>query len=141
MPNLITQFFSVDHDRLDFLFHMYQQAKETDKEAAIKFFDKFSAGLKRHIEWEENLLFPAFDDALGTHGFGPTAVMRTEHDQIKSMLEQIHSKLNLGQQTDAIEQALLDILQVHNTKEENILYVECDRVLTEQHTAALFLSV
>ena len=61
MQNLVTQFFSVDHERLDFLFRMYQKNKQNQRYKAVLLFDKFSEGMKRHIRWEEELLFPMFD--------------------------------------------------------------------------------
>ena len=61
MQNLVTQFFSVDHERLDFLFRMYQKNKQNQRYKAVLLFDKFSEGMKRHIRWEEELLFPMFE--------------------------------------------------------------------------------
>ncbi len=141
MQNLVTQLFSVDHDRLDFLFQMYQKTRRSDPQAASRFFNKFTAGLRQHIEWEETLLFPAFDNAMGTQGFGPTAVMKSEHEQIKTLLDQIATHLATDSPADAAELALLDLLEVHNAKEENILYVECDSVLSEEQIAEILLKL
>ena len=42
MQNLVTQFFSVDHERLDFLFRMYRENKKNQRYKAVLLFDKFS---------------------------------------------------------------------------------------------------
>jgi len=107
MQNLVTQFFSVDHERLDFLFRMYRENKKNQRYKAVLLFDKFSEGLKRHIRWEEELLFPMFEKANGLEGAGPTMVMRQEHGQIESILEEISEGLKNDDHSEALENALL----------------------------------
>ncbi len=141
MNNLVAQFFSADHERLDFLFRMYRENKRSERYKAVLLFDKFAEGLKRHIDWEEQLLFPAFDDAMGTQGHGPTKVMRNEHDQIKAMLDEISESLKQDVHCEPLEKALQELLLAHNEKEEQVLYVQCDRVLSEERLLAIFLEM
>jgi iron-sulfur cluster repair protein YtfE (RIC family) len=87
-----------------------------------------------HIVWEEDILFPVFEQETGMHDAGPTAVMRMEHRHIKKLLEQIDEKLLAGE-LSGIENAeieLLDILESHNQKEENILYPAIDNLTTKR---------
>lgn len=141
MQNLVTQFFSVDHERLDFLFRMYRENKQNQRYKAVLLFDKFSDGLKRHIRWEEELLFPMFEKATGLKGAGPTMVMRHEHDQIKAMLDEISESLKNDEHSEALEKALSELLLLHNEKEEQVLYVQCDQSLTEEQLLTLFLDM
>ncbi len=141
MNNLVTQFFSIDHQRLDFLFRMYRENKGGERYKAVLLFDKFRTDLTRHINWEEELLFPAFDKAMGLNGVGPTEVMRQEHQKIKGLLERISQSLKADEHSENLEKELMELLLLHNEKEEQILYVQCDRTVTDEQLVAMFLEI
>jgi iron-sulfur cluster repair protein YtfE (RIC family) len=86
----ISIYYETDHDRLDDLFKNFQQLKRSDFSKAKQFFKEFKIGLQRHIIWEEEILFPLFEEKTGLKNGGPTEVMRLEHRQIKTHLETIH---------------------------------------------------
>ncbi len=136
----ISDYYAADHDRLDGLFKTYQQLKRSDFSKAKEAFVGFKFGLQRHIIWEEDILFPLFEKKTGMNpNMGPTAVMRTEHRQIKTALEAIHTQVAKGSpETDRDEKTLLTVLTEHNVKEENILYPAIDRLVTEAETAEIF---
>ncbi|MFI5361049.1 MAG: hemerythrin domain-containing protein [Elusimicrobiota bacterium] len=126
----ITEQFAADHDRLDALFTDFQSLKRKDPAAAKEKFKAFLKGLTRHIVWEEDVLFPVFEKRTGMKDFGPTAVMRQEHRQIKGHLDAIHDKVRAADpNSDAAENALLDVLKAHNMKEEQMLYPAIDQGL------------
>lgn len=137
---LIANYFAADHDRLDVLFRHFQAHKRTDFPKAKSYFKNFLRGLKRHIVWEENVLFPVFEEKSGMPlGMGPTQVMRMEHRQIGDALEKIHDKVRQQDpDSDREETAMLDVLKQHNDKEENILYPGIDQLISEQDAADLF---
>ncbi len=58
----ISQFFEQDHDRLDELFKTFQQLKRSDFAKAKEAFKEFKFGLQRHIVWEEDQLFPLWEE-------------------------------------------------------------------------------
>jgi iron-sulfur cluster repair protein YtfE (RIC family) len=125
--NSISEYFAADHDRLDALFTEFQSLKRKDPAAAKEKFKGFLKGLTRHIVWEEDVLFPLFEQRTGMGDFGPTAVMRQEHRQIKGHLDAIHDKVRVADpNSDAAEKALLEVLGAHNMKEENVLYPAID---------------
>ncbi|MDH5253698.1 MAG: hemerythrin domain-containing protein, partial [Nitrospira sp.] len=95
----ITKFYEKDHDRLDELFKTFQGLKRTDFVKAKDAFKEFKIGLQRHIVWEEDLLFPLWEERTGMIEDGPTPVMRFEHSQIKQYLDAIHQKVE-GQNLD-----------------------------------------
>ncbi|MBI3194135.1 MAG: hemerythrin domain-containing protein, partial [Ignavibacteriae bacterium] len=126
----ITNYYEADHDRLDELFKQFQQQKRSELTKAKEFFTEFRAGLLRHIVWEENILFPLFEQKTGMVHSGPTEVMRMEHRVIKKHLEAIHNSIQSGNpETDSDEQAMLNTLFAHNQKEEQILYPAIDRTI------------
>ena len=134
----ITDFMEQDHDRLDGLFKDFQSAKAGDVEKAKRSFSEFKRGLQRHIVWEEEFLFPRFEERTGMGDGGPTTVMRLEHRRIKELLEGIHDQVAVGSAgTGEYEHELKDVLLVHNTKEEAVLYPAIDRCLSEREAAEM----
>lgn len=137
--NLITAYFEADHDRLDLLFRQFQLQKKKNFARAKSYFKDFFQGLRRHIVWEEEVLFPAFEKKSGMQGLGPTTVMRLEHHQIGLILEEIHAKVReKDPESDEQEKKLLDVLGAHNQKEEHVLYPSIDQLIPEQNVADLF---
>jgi iron-sulfur cluster repair protein YtfE (RIC family) len=135
----ISTFFGEDHDRLDGLFKEFQSLKRTDFPRAKEAFKAFKFGLQRHIVWEEDLLFPLWEDKTGMSEGGPTQVMRREHRQIGDCLEAIHQKVaDQNPDSDQEEQALLGWLGNHNLKEERVLYPAIDDVANDQERERVF---
>ncbi len=140
--NAITQYFEADHNRLDAIFHQFQQKKYESAAAAKSYFKAFNNGLKRHIIWEEDVLFPLFEEKSGMKGGGPTFVMKEEHRRIGAILERIHDKVRQGDSSsEDDEEMLLEILEGHNQKEEQVLYPAMDQLLTEEEAAGLFVAM
>ncbi len=137
--NTVSAFFQQDHDRLDALFQSFQTLKRHDFAKAKEVFKEFKFGLQRHIVWEEDLLFPLWEEKTGMSEGGPTFVMRNEHRLIGSLLEAIHDKV--GEQnpdSDQEEAALLNILGSHNMKEERVLYPSIDQVTSDEERKTVF---
>lgn len=131
----ITEALSWDHDRLDALEASAFEARGAGAfELAARIYSAFAQGLKRHIRFEEELLFPAFEACTGlSPTLGPTAVMRSEHREIVSLLEAIAADIGASRPaTDLVRKrrAFHDVLGGHNFKEEQILYPGTDRALS-----------
>ncbi|OGW66178.1 MAG: hypothetical protein A3H49_09610 [Nitrospirae bacterium RIFCSPLOWO2_02_FULL_62_14] len=134
----ITEFMEQDHVRLDGLFRAFQSEKSRDLEKTKQFFSEFKQCLQRHIVWEEEFLFPRFESRTGVAEGGPTAVMRLEHRRLKELLEGIHDQVAAGKtDTGEYERELTEVLMVHNTKEESILYPAIDRCVSAKEAAEL----
>ncbi len=135
----VLEFYGHDHDELDNFLKEFQSLKHKDFAQAKAFFRKFKFGLQRHIIWEEEILFPVFEEKTGMKDIGPTAMMRHEHVLIKEALEALHSKVSQNNpDSDAEEKILIDILSSHNYKEENILYPAIDQMMTAEEKQILF---
>jgi iron-sulfur cluster repair protein YtfE (RIC family) len=134
----IRAYFEADHDRLDGLFKRFQELKRTDFPKAKDCFKEFKTGLQRHIIWEEEILFPLFEQKTGI-ARGPTEVMRMEHRQIRDHLEAIHKKVHEHDpESDQDERSLLLVLFAHNQKEEGILYPAINRLADGADRAGVF---
>jgi iron-sulfur cluster repair protein YtfE (RIC family) len=138
----VSTYYEHDHDRLDGLFKNFQELKRTDFPKAKEYFREFMFGLQRHIIWEEEILFPLFDQKTGMYNSGPTEVMRQEHRLIRKYLEAIHDKVKARDpESDYHEQMLLNTLFMHNQKEEYILYPAIDRSLGDKERESIFTSM
>jgi iron-sulfur cluster repair protein YtfE (RIC family) len=135
----ISEFYEHDHDRLDESFKTFQQLKRSDFPKAKEAFKTFKFGLQRHIVWEEDVLFPLWEEKTGMSEGGPTFVMRAEHRQIGQQLEAIHGKVaDQNPDSDQEEQALLDLLGTHNMKEERVLYPAIDQLTSAEERETVF---
>jgi regulator of cell morphogenesis and NO signaling len=135
----ISAYYEQDHDRLDELFKTFQKMKRSDFAKAKEAFKAFKFGLQRHIVWEEDVLFPLWEEKTGMSEGGPTFVMRAEHRQIGQQLEAIHDKVaEQNPDSDQEEQALVDLLGSHNLKEERVLYPAIDQVTSAEEREIVF---
>ena len=134
----VTEALEWDHDRLDGLLQQAMRGlRAGDHEAARGAYATFRHGLCRHIRFEEELLFPVFEMRTGLPHGGPTSVMRAEHRQIETLLEEIARALEEAPAVvEELCRALRDALGDHNRKEELILYPGTDRLLTEAESDA-----
>ncbi len=92
----------------------------------------FSSAMALHFAQEEKVLFLAFEEATGMTE-GPTAVMRMEHEQMRSLLTQLAESVNGqdGSRFLGLSETLMVLMQQHNMKEEQMLYPMCDQALSD----------
>lgn len=127
-----------DHARLD------EEQRATlaaiaagDMPEARRHFLLFERRLNRHIHFEEEILFPAFESRTA-NAYGPTRVMRAEHREIRMMLERAARSL-YGPAAEAEEacRALHAVLEEHDFREESAFYDVLDRLLDPEESAQL----
>jgi regulator of cell morphogenesis and NO signaling len=135
----VHQYFTDDHRRLDDLIRTFQAEKRKDFARAKQAFREFLRGLQRHIVWEEEILFPSFEERSGMGSGGPTDVMRAEHRLITAALDELHERVRRADpECDAETERLVDLLSVHNRKEENVLYPMFDAAVDDAERTRLF---
>lgn len=101
-------------------------------------FDAFCKEFERHLTMEESVLFPAFDAKTGMEG-GPTYVMRSEHQQMRKLIEDMAQKM-AGKDADGYlgaAETLMVMTQQHNMKEEQMLYRMMDQAFGSEADALL----
>ena len=131
----VTDALGWDHDRLDDLERGAFAARAAgDLALATRLFGDFARGLRRHIGFEEKLLFPAFEERAGVSPeAGPTAVMRHEHREIENRIHDMECRFaNLEDPLTGARDAFHELMREHNLKEEQVLYPATDRLLTEK---------
>lgn len=133
----IITFFSDDHRECDELWASVEGAVTSADKAkaatAWPAWPAFSQRLLAHLKMEEEVLFPAFEAATGMKG-GPTAVMRSEHTQMRGVLAEMERRVASGDLDGLLDQGdtLLMLIQQHNAKEEGMLYPMAEQVLSQQ---------
>lgn len=93
-------------------------------------FGRFAHALRRHLAMEEDIVFSAFEAAIGTDN-GPTRELRTEHQYLRGMLERLMLAIERAHAAEFFDRAdtFRIVLQQHSSKEEGIIYPMADRVL------------
>lgn len=128
----ITRYLGDDHLRCDEFFIQAETSVGNDcwEQAAVNL-NQFVQALERHFAMEEKVLFLAFEQAIGNSA-GPTSVMRTEHRQMRAIVALLQEALK-ARDADAFlghAETLNMMMRQHNLKEESILYLMADRVLS-----------
>lgn len=130
-PRSVTEYLEADHRRLDGILSDVERLAATGayRDAAARF-AAFSSGLDRHIDVEEQILFPVFESATGMTS-GPTQVMRAEHVEIRDWMRVATESL-AWEDAERLAEAiggLTQTLSAHNMKEEHMLYPMTDRAM------------
>jgi hemerythrin superfamily protein len=133
----IAEALTAHHRLCDALFESASEAANAgDWQALRTRLAALTDALTRHFAFEEETLFPAFEDATGLDE-GPTAVMRLEHAHLRNLLQGLaaaapeHDPEGCRAELDA----LFVMLQQHNAKEEGVLYPACDQLPADQRLA------
>jgi len=139
----ITSFMTADHKQCDDIFVEFENhiSSENWSELASAW-QSFTKILNHHLTLEESILFPEFESATGMSQ-GPSAVMRAEHKQIRSMVNEIQEAINSqdSAQCQGVADTLMIMIQQHNMKEEQMLYPMCDQHLDAQRVLSAFKTV
>ena len=128
----ILDFMTDKHRRCDDAFAAAEEAVSVGEwQQASEQWQQFSKELERHLQMEELVLFPEFEQATGNSN-GPTGMMRAEHQQMRALAHQIDTALSGQQDEDflGLSETLMVLMQQHNMKEEQALYPMADQAIS-----------
>lgn len=131
---LISDYMNKDHRHCDAAFALAgEKAAAGDCTGLARDGATFLRKIERHIEIEEELLFPAFEETTGMTT-GPTETMCMEHEQMRGMFAQMRAAIEAkdAKQYLGVAETLLNLLQQHNMKEESMMYPMLDQALGER---------
>lgn len=120
----IPEFMTAKHRECDEFFIAAENAvASNDFITAKQEFSLFSEALELHLQAEESILFPEFEQATGITQ-GPTQVMRGEHQQMRALVGDLTNAIvNNNKDTYiGLSETLMVLMQQHNMKEEMMLY-------------------
>jgi uncharacterized protein (DUF2249 family) len=124
-------FLAEDHRRCDALYAEAEAAAQAgDSERTRNLSAAFSFGMHRHFTMEEEGFFTEFEARAGMQGGGPTEIMREEHAQMRGLLDRLDAAAAAADFKTLLSagETLLILMEQHNVKEEQMLYVFADEV-------------
>ncbi len=139
----ITAWMTKNHRDCDDIFVEFENNIVTNNWPELsKNWKLFSDKLNVHFEMEESILFPAFETATGMIA-GPTMVMRSEHEQIRNLINEIDTALAAqdADQCQGVAETLMMMIQQHNMKEEQMLYPMTDQHVNVEQTLSSMQSI
>jgi len=132
----IVDFMTQDHRHCDDSYAAAEEKVAAGRwDEAGQSWTRFRDALETHLKREEDFLFPAFEAQTG-NSQGPTAVMRIEHEQMRSLVSEMDEAI-VARDADTflgLAETLMILTQQHNMKEEQILYPMSDQVLGDRDT-------
>ena len=124
----ISTYLTKDHRDCDEVFASLENAvADNNWDLTNTLFIDFHTDLNHHFSMEETIMFPAFEEKTGMTQ-GPTAMMRMEHDQMRSVLGQMKEDVDSKNKDHffGLSESLMMLMQQHNMKEEQMLYAMAD---------------
>lgn len=112
-----------------------------DRTAALSDLADSLTLLRLHVYIEEAILFPPLEE----NGLSmPVYVMKYEHGEMWPLIEALSQACASQKSVDMVRgrcRRLFQILQVHNPKEEEVVYAAADRLTDEQGDGALVRAI
>lgn len=136
----INDYMMNDHREVDAIFERARSAAASaDWTTVERDGEMFLRRIEQHIVMEETVLFPAFDEASGMSGAGPSQMMCSEHALMRPMFAQMRAAAQSHDMAQYLQAAnsVHEILQQHNMKEEQMMYPMADQALGQQGAQSL----
>jgi len=117
----LKEFFTLDHRRCDENWAEVEAAVQAgDAELKEKNWRTFQGEMLRHLRMEEEVMFPAFEQASGMTGGGPTFVMRSEHEQMRGLIEQMGAAADAGDYDELVDLGDSLLMLIQNPSRTNL---------------------
>lgn len=128
----IKEYLTTDHRRCDELLASMEESATSSFESSKDACQAFVNETERHFQMEERVMFLEFEAKTGMTQ-GPTAMMRHEHSQMRSLMQQMLDAIDAGNKDKffGLSETLMILMQQHNMKEEQMLYP-----MAQQHLSA-----
>ena len=128
-----------DHERLDLLLERIRRDVEVNDRSVVAAAREFSKGLRRHISFEEESLFPALKGVAGRPSDRAFESLLIDHAVILEHLDLLLQLVERGDSAAArpVADKLEIYLQGHNREEESGVYRDAERLIPERDRATL----
>lgn len=115
-----------DHERLECLFDDLLMAFKADaREDAARLWTDFDAGLRTHLQLEEQHIFPEFAKAQAAE----VTALEREHEQIRRRLLELGVGVDLHLTNDSHVEQFIQELRLHAAREDSLMYQWATREL------------
>ena len=138
-PESIDEVFGEDHQILGGSLVRLRSAIQSRSPDAPVELEALSRGLKAHMSWEEDVLFPAVSARATPAQKHSIESLEIDHERLRETLAGLHSSLSTKdfETADRLADWLDTLLRGHNYDEEHGVYVEADRYLSVEERAGL----
>ena len=128
----IKEYLTNDHRKCDDIFAKMEENAGENLSNAREITQEFIDDMERHFQMEERVMFAEFEAKTGMTQ-GPTAMMRQEHVQMRSLMSQLLEAIDADNKDKffGLSETLMILLQQHNMKEEQMLYPMAQQHLNE----------
>lgn len=130
----LPEYMKIKHRECDDFFTEAESAAAAENwSLADEKFSLFKKDLLLHLDAEETILFPQFEQATGMTS-GPTQVMRMEHEQMRGLMHDLIAELKSKNKDKflGLSETLMVLMQQHNMKEEMMLYPMAEQRIAAQ---------
>lgn len=135
----VSGFYCDDHRRLDRLWERIENDRGTGPAEIRTEFEEFRAGLERHMEWEELLLFPLLEKAGAPDMQSRADLLCWEHRHLRLWLARVAENLDRTDDAANLErQAFRGLLAGHNDFEERLVYPSLETAATAEQRRLLW---
>jgi len=134
MQQIISDFMNNDHAHIDQLWADFLAQKNNAAEAK-KSFQKYYNYLTKHIDLENNELYPRFDRFIGFEpGNGPTTILKHDHSVIGKLLNEIRlaCETNDSHHIDYLCEHFQKAMASHRERENQLEYPLLDRIISQE---------
>ena len=122
-----------DHAQIETLFTKIKKLLENKDPASINLFNQFHQALQKHFIWEENILFPPYEEKNDLSGKDTIFVLRSEHKQMRIMFIHKIEKLIKTSRYKDLEPVIIgldEMLTMHKQMEVDIFYPWFNEILS-----------
>jgi hemerythrin-like domain-containing protein len=109
--------------------HLALGDEESGAQALLASQGLLRAGLDEHIRVEDEELFPAISDELGS---GLVAVFGEEHVRIRALRDEVMASLSRTPLSATAFEELADLLESHTRREDEVLFPAAQNLLAER---------
>ena len=133
-PASIDAVLTADHVRLDRIFDEVRGEIERGASRSRVVLEVLRRELLKHMEWEEKLLFPAILEANPRYKASTLESLTIDHDRLKERLGDLDACLSDGcfEAARKVLDEFRAFLEGHNRDEEKGIYIDADRMISEQ---------
>lgn len=137
----VSKYMTEHHNLMNKLFDNYSTMRKEEHKKTLQCFNYMSTQLLRHIDWEEEILFPLFETRFN-HASSTTYLLKKQHSQIKQNMDEIkHELTKYPYNTEELEEDLKSLLGVHNATEEYAVYSWIDYLMSDEEKQRLTLEI
>jgi hemerythrin superfamily protein len=130
-----------DHEKLQDLFDKYRKTKTIAQNGRRKVFDEIRRELTVHSHLETELFYPELKNSSASDVDALIQAAENAHRQLESLLAEIEALSGNEKQFDAKVIELIDLITQHIQREEEEIFDQIRRSLSEQRLEELGLEM